>query len=307
MKRRKAGAVAGAIVLLVCLFTGCLERPTGKTVEIPITSELITQFRQKDMDELIWYLQSSCEWDSRVFEEGSEYTMLQPSDHEEEGIFYSVKVFPEGHVPTQSMCGAQEVNLKEEDQSIRLNLSKIMLPKHKGIYSSAVFLNFEDRFGVLVQEKSSDVDRSWTKETIQNLSALFESAEEQRKKIQATSVVTMPEATLDVLERSEPGIYLLSGYANPGENGVCFFRFVDLQKNRVVMDTEKYSKETFRIGWSDVEEEQYRFRKQSVPLMAEKRYEFEGAVELWFRSDRDAGERCLARREHTFSVMDGMY
>lgn len=307
MKRKKASIVIGAIVILVCSFTGCLESPTGKTADILISNELITQFRQKDMDELNWYLQASCEWDSRVSEKGSEYTLQQPSDHEGEGFFYRVKVFPEGYGPLERIRGMQEVRPSEEAQSFGLKLYKISLSKREGIYSSAVFLNFEDRFGVLIQEQSDDADRSWTKKMIQELPVLFEPAEKQRENVRNTSVIHMQAARLDVLDRSEEGIYLINGYANPGEDGVCFFRFVDLDDNHVVMDTEQYAKETFRIGWSDSEEEKFMFRKESVPLMAEERDTFPGAVELWFRSDRDASERCLARQEHIFSVLEGMY
>lgn len=109
------------------------------------------------------------------------------------------------------------------------------------------------------------------------------------------SIIRNKDNQLTVADGMQPGIYMVSGYVNPGERGNIFLRVFNEQTGEEVMLAMEKARTVEYVGWSEDAEEKFWFQAEAWCKVGDWEHEYPARVEVWFEpAAKDGKPRLLA-------------
>jgi len=105
----------------------------------------------------------------------------------------------------------------------------------------------------------------------------------------AGSMVINKDDQLTLADGMQPGIYMVSGYINPGERGNVYLRVFNEQTGEEVMLDMEKARTVEYIGWSDKPEEKFWFQSEAWCKVGDWEHEYPARFEVWFEPARKGG------------------
>lgn len=192
------------------------------------------------------------------------------------------------------------------DSGVELNMYK---PKYEqpGIESYLVLEG--EGVWLEIYEQAESGDRAFTQRAVNEIN------EELRHLLDnGFSSTQLPQASTKISDKSEilvldgmqPGIYMASGYVNPGEPGWTYFKVFNTETGVEVMYEMEQKRTIEYVGWSSDPKEKFFFDSEVWCKEGDWEHEYPARFELWFvpeggdegdEGEEGSGERLLATAE----------
>lgn len=152
--------------------------------------------------------------------------------------------------------------------------------------------------GVFVEifEQAENKDRHFTQEAVNNinqeLAELLDKGFSTQLLPQGSTIIS-DTSEIIVMDGMQPGIYMVSGYVNPGETGWIFLKVFSTETGQEVMLEHEQKRTVEYIGYSDDPREKFFFNCEAMCKIGDWDHEYPARFELWFVPNDGGRERLL--------------
>lgn len=183
------------------------------------------------------------------------------------------------------------------DAAVELNMYK---PKYEqpGIESYLVLEG--EGVWLEIYEQAESEDRAFTQTAVNELN------EELRRLLnKGFSPPFLPPGSMIISDSTEifidegiqPGIYMASGYVNPGKPGWIYFKVFNTETGVEAMYEMEQKRTIEYVGWSNDPKEKFFFDCEAWCKEGDWEHEYPARFELWFAPQDGSKERLLATAE----------
>jgi hypothetical protein len=103
------------------------------------------------------------------------------------------------------------------------------------------------------------------------------------------SMIVNNDDQLTLADGMQPGIYMVSGYVNPGEKGSVFLLVFNEQTGEEVMLGTEKARTVEYVGWSDKPAEKFWFQSEAWCKVGDWEHEYPARFEVWFEPANKGG------------------
>lgn len=187
---------------------------------------------------------------------------------------------------------AVELNVYKPDYEQPGLESYLVLEGEEGEEGEGVWLE--------IFEQSKSKGRKFTQKTIDEIDA-----ELRRLLEKGFSPALLPKGSTKISDKSmifvddgmQPGIYMASGYINPGKPGWIYFKVFNTQTGKEVMYEMEQKRTIEYVGWSSDPKEKFFFNCEVWCKEGDWEHEYPARFELWFVPEDGSPERLLETAE----------
>lgn len=302
------------VILPLVIFSCSSEKPIEcvGSVDIDASDTTLNLFIGENKEILLRYLASDSDWwltrlcetefdrgkiaaikrsaTGQFHESQNNRVMLSFEKYDFSGIFSRLGWRPKEDEYQSGYVGGPPVKLK------------IYKPRYDqaGLESYLVLNGTE--ISLEIREQLADKDRNVTVKAIEEINdklrRLITSEIIKKKGYDETlfakgSVKITQDNEIDIKDGSQPGIYITSGYLNPGEKGYIYLKVFNIETNEEVMLPHEQKKTIEYVGWSNNPDEKFYFNVVAMCKVGDWDHQFLGRFEVWFTPTNNSPERLL--------------
>lgn len=310
-------------VILPLIIIGCYRQKPRKyvgSVDIDVSDSTLNMFTGQNKEALLRYLASSSDWWLTRISEIETYRgklgavkRISIAETDNGHLSYNDRIIlsfekydfsgihsPRGWRPEEGeyetgYVGGPPISLKIYEP----------LYDQPGLESYLVINGKE--ISLDIREQLDNKDRRFTVNAIKDvnnkLGLLLRSSAVKEKGYDETllakdSVKTCKDNEIGIKTGLQPGIYIVSGYLNPGEKGYIYLKVFNTETKQEVMLPLEQTYTIEYVGWSDNPDEKFYFNVVAMCKVGDWEHEFLGRFEVWFVPANNSAERLLIQTSH---------
>lgn len=278
------------LILLALCITGCSLADTYErysTANISLSESLYNAYADTDMDELIWYLAASKQWQHRNYRN---FSVIEHTDTDA----LSVRIYQDNNY--KNYGHPQQLIDLSKDTHLDLKTYKKDVPgnSHNRLYSALV-LKFDTDFFVCIDEYSNDEDRTLTRKAIDDIESLFaQSSTYKGQLLEDKSIMDSTNNTMGI--SCHDARCRISGYIHLQDKSSIGIKVKDVDTDEEYFNQFTQYPYTITVGWGDVDTEYYYYEfdiniKNSLNDNSSGNFR----IELW--ASNNSGETCIISKD----------